>query len=156
MRHAKYEGGEREQPIQTSNALQRGDSEANQSEISIDTNLFTDERKEILEIPRTFNRFIGFLIVFGLNIGIFSAVLDSFVKEGYYNQNNSFVWVVSFFGCQIVGLLVINPLCLLITALITSKWLRFNKVFLARFFRESLYIYEDYQFAVQFANTRIS
>jgi hypothetical protein len=155
MSHAKYEGGERE-PIPTPNGLQRGDSEVNQSEISIDTNLFTDERKEILEIPRTFNKFIGFLIVFGLNLGIFSAVLDSFVKEGYYNLNNSYVWVFSFFGSQIVGLLITNPLCLLITTLITSKWLRFKKVFLARFFRESLYIYEDYQFAVQFANTKIS
>jgi hypothetical protein len=36
------------------------------------------------------------------------------------------------------------------------QWLRFKKVFLAKYFRESLYIYEDYQFVVKFAKTKIS
>jgi hypothetical protein len=102
------------------------------------------------------NRLLGFIIVFGLNAAIIAVVLFYFIKEGYYNVNNSYLWVLSFFGSQFVGFFLANPIYLLLCALITSRWLRFKKVFLARFFKESLYIYEDYQYAVQFANTNIS
>jgi chromate transport protein ChrA len=92
-------------------------------------------------------------VVFGFNAAIIVAVLNQYVKENFRNKENPYIWVLSFFGSQLVGLFITNPLFLLACALVTSRWLRFKKVFLARFFRESLYIFEDYKFAVQFANT---
>lgn len=48
------------------------------------------------------------------------------------------------------------PISLIVIAAIVSKWLRFKKAFLARYFRDALYIYEDYKFVVKFAKTKIS
>ena len=95
-------------------------------------------------------------MMLALNGGIIVVVLQRFIKEGYYNVDNSYVWVVSFFGSQFIGLFIVNPIFLLFNTFLVSKWFRYSKVFLARFFRESLYIYEDYQFVVQFARTKIS
>lgn len=33
-----------------------------------------------------------------LNVGLFIAVLASFIAGGYYNERNQYVWVVVFFG----------------------------------------------------------
>jgi hypothetical protein len=118
--------------------------------------LFIDERKEIIEDVRYTNRFLGLLAMLVLNGGIFIAVLSRFIKEGYYNLDNSYVWVLSFFGAQAFGFLIIDPICLFLQVKFVSEWFRYKKVILAKFFRESLYIYEDYQFVVQFVKTKIS
>jgi hypothetical protein len=47
-----------------------------------------------------------------LNGGIIIAVLSRFIKEGYYNVGNSYVWVLSFFGSQAFGFLIMAPICL--------------------------------------------
>ena len=57
--------------------------DGNESEITIDTNLINDERKEILQIQRLYNRILGFLVVFGLNAAIMIAVLNQYVKEDF-------------------------------------------------------------------------
>ena len=118
--------------------------------------MFIDERKEIIEDYSFFNRFIGLLCMLTLNGGIVIAVLSRFIHEGYYNLNNSYVWVLSFFGAQAFGFLIVAPLSLILQVKVVSEWFRYKKILLARWFRESLYIYEDYQFVVQFVKTKIS
>ena len=110
----------------------------------------------MLEFSYFLNRILGGLFILILNGGIIIAVLYTFIKEGYYNVDNYHIWVLSFFGSQVVGLFITNPLCLFLIAAIVSKLCRFRKTILAKYFRESLYIFEDYQFVVKFAKTKIS
>ena len=115
-----------------------------------------DEKKELVEFSNTYLRLFLGLIAFLINGGIFVAVLYFFIKDAYYNEENLYIWVLSFFGAQFFGLCITAPSCLLILAAIVSKWFKFNKVMLARCFRDGLYIYEDYKFVVKFAKTKIS
>ena len=103
-----------------------------------------------------FFRILGGLLVLGINGGIYCAVLAVFIQDSYYNLANYDIWVLAFFGAQLFGLFVTSPISLLFLAAIVSKWCRLRKVFLARFYRECLYIYEDYLFVVKFAKTKIS
>lgn len=158
----QYEGGEIEltkgnPPPPSPSQVPAGTevpAQDNDTQSSIDTNLFLDEKKELIEFSNFTNRlFVGF-IAFALNLGIIVAVIALFIKEGYYNQDNNYVWVVSFFGSQLIGLFLYAPLALFFLARVATK--RANKARLARYFRDALYIYEDYQFVVKFAKTKIS
>ncbi len=57
---------------------------------------------------------------------------------------------------QAVAFLVTDFIALLLMALCVSRWFVHKKIFLARWMRESLYIYEDYKYAWQFTHTKIS
>lgn len=116
--------------------------------------MFLDEKKELIEFSNLQNRLIVGLLAFTLNMGIIVGVIALFIKEGYYNQDNNYIWVVSFFGSQLIGLFIYTPIALLFLARAATK--RANKALLARYFRDALYIYEDYQFVVKFAKTKIS
>ena len=118
--------------------------------------MFLDEKKELVEFSNVYLRFFGGFFFFGLNIAIYAIMVALFIKEKYYNADNNYLWVIGFFASQFFGLCFISPLCLLLIAAVVSKWFKFQKTFLARFFREGLYIYEDYQFVVKFAKTKIS
>jgi hypothetical protein len=78
-RDRQYEGGE---------GLERGTQEAlagNEvldSNVTIDTNLFLDERKEIIEDISYFNRFLGMLLVIGINGAFIIYVISVFISQG--------------------------------------------------------------------------
>jgi hypothetical protein len=55
-----------------------------------------------------------------LNGGIIIAVLSRFIKEGYYNEGNSYVWVLSFFCSQAFGFIVVAPVCLILQVKIVA------------------------------------
>ena len=83
-------------------------------------------------------------------------MLAIYVIKGYYNNDNPYVWVLAFFGSQLIAFIVTDNIALLVMAKIVSKWCRNKKTCLAMTLQESLYIYEDYKYTVQFVSTKIS
>ena len=98
----------------------------------------------------------GNVLALGFIIGIFAPVIKTFVSENLYNEENQYVWVVAFFGSQILAFLVTDFIALGLMALLVSKGFVGHKTCLAYLMRESLYIYEDYKYVWQFTHTKIS
>ena len=118
--------------------------------------MFIDEKKELIEVRNLYGRIFGNLLALAFNVAIIIAVIDIYVSEQYYNEDNKYVWVVCFFIAQFLAFFVTDMIALLLMALSVSYFLKTRKSFLARWMRESLYIYEDYKYVVQFTQTKIS
>eukprot|EP00347_Sterkiella_histriomuscorum_P005949 403354642 len=151
LRNDKAKNNNNNEPVDNEN-----EEEAESDLESIDTQLFVDEKKELVEDRDRCLRAFGNSLAFMVNVGLFIAVLASFIAGGYYDKRNQYVWVVVFFGAQIFSFFITDLLVLWLMALCVSGCCRKNKTFLTKWMRESLYIYEDYKYVVQFANTRIT
>ena len=141
-RQVHFEGGEQEE-------------EEKESELSIDTNLFLDEKKELIEERNSYSRTLSNILLLLVNVALLAAVLYFYIRDGYYNLDNYYIWIVAFFGSQVFAFAVTDMLVLFLLAKIVAQWAHKRKVVLASLFRESLYIYEDYRYVVQFVQTKI-
>lgn len=148
-----HEGGEAELAFPKQASVQQEEEASDQD--SVDTQLFVDEKKEIIEEVNVLGRVFGNTLALCWNLGIFISVLALFIDEGYYDLPNQYVWVFVFFGAQLFSIFVADALVLYVMALSVSRCCKHKKTLLAKIMRESLYVYEDYRYVVQFANTRI-
>ncbi|CDW76030.1 UNKNOWN [Stylonychia lemnae] len=123
---------------------------------SIDTQLFTDDKKELIEEKNYVGIIFGNAIALIINVGLFISILAVFISGEYYDMRNQYVWVIVFFGAQLFSFFVSDIFVLWIMASTVSGCLKYKKTCLAKWMRESLYIYEDYRYVIQFANTRIT
>ena len=100
-------------------------------------------------------RAFGVMILVSINAFVCLVTGYLYITEKYYiASNDQWVWIAVFFICQLLGFLVIDMIVLLLNALIVAKCCRTCKVFLACFFKESLYVYEDVKFVAEFSRVQ--
>eukprot|EP00347_Sterkiella_histriomuscorum_P001938 403370091 len=122
---------------------------------SLESQLDADEKKELIEQSRYCGRMFGNIIAMIINLGILVAVFYFYITEEYYMEDNNWIWVVVFFASQFLGFILIDFLVLIFMALCVAKCCKKKKSCLARWMKESLYIYEDYKYVCQFVETKI-
>ena len=116
-----------------------------------------DEKKEIQERRSIdiLGRAFGVMIHLSINTFVCLVIGYLYITEKYYlASNDQWVWIVVFFISQLLGFLVIDMIVLLFNAFIVAKCCRRCKVFLACFFKESLYVYEDVKFVAEFSRVQ--
>ena len=116
-----------------------------------------DEKKEIQERRSIdiLGRAFGVMILLSINTFVCLVIGFLYFTEKYYlASNDQWVWIAVFFISQLLGFLVIDMIVLLFNAFIVAKCCRRCKVFLAYFFKESLYVYEDVKFVAEFSRVQ--
>jgi hypothetical protein len=100
-------------------------------------------------------RVFGLMVL--LSINVFVCLVTGylyFTDKHYLASNDQWVWIAVFFLSQLFGFLVIDMIVLLFNAFIVAKCCRRWKLFLACFFKESLYVYEDVKFVAEFSRVQ--
>jgi hypothetical protein len=69
------------------NSLMRSSSSDETS--SVNTDMFLDEKKELLQEKNFVKRVIGCAIALCINVGIYFYVLSVFISEKFYNAESS-------------------------------------------------------------------
>ena len=90
-------------------------------------------------------------------MGIYFYVLSVFIAEQFYNTeaSNAYVWVLVFFLSQVIGFFIVDFIALWVMAISVHLCCRKKKTFLSLFMSESLTLYEDYKYVVQFTQTKV-
>ncbi len=90
-----------------------------------------------------------------INAFVILVVGYLYFKEQYYlAENDKYVWAVVFFASQLIGFLIVDSIVLLFLALIVSKCCTRCKILSAVFYKESLYIYEDFKYVSEFSRVQ--
>ena len=85
-----------------------------------------------------------------------------FVRQEVFTEQFNYVWVTVYFSGQFLAMFIVNPTVCYVVAVYVARVRASQKaekaqlVFICRWLRESLIIYEDYQFAVQFQRSRLN
>ena len=82
-----------------------------------------------------------------------------FVAKEVFSQGTNYVWVMAFFISKVLAYCVTNPLVILIIARYVSNEKRRGNldslIKLSKNYRESLIVWEDYQFALAFQRSKM-
>ena len=95
-----------------------------------------------------------FFLIF--NLAILAGIFYFYVTEEYYLDEDLYVWILVFFAAQFIGLFLIDSLIILLVSCSVATCCRRRKICLAKFYREALYIYEDYKYVVDYSDTKIN
>jgi hypothetical protein len=126
------------------------ESVGTESNPSIDTEVFTDEKKELLEFKVvTVTRIIAWVLAIGINGFIFYYTMYLFVEEEMYSQSFEYTWVFSFLFGQLIGFFLYSFIILFLLASMTMCC-RNKKGCVLRVMRQSATVYEDYAYTLDF------
>lgn len=114
-----------------------------------------NEHKEFIEDEFNIE---AMLAVFGICTAVVALFLAPtvyiFLTRDTYNEELNYVWVTAYFASQAFGFLILDPLVILLVALYVAEPKRRltkpSMLNLAKYFRDSLIVWEDYQFAIAF------
>ena len=126
----------------------------------MDSNVFVNEKKEFIEEEFNIEAAAALYgILLGVVILFLVPTLYIFVSEEIYNKELNYIWVAAYFLGQFLGFFVVDPLVILAIASYVSNKKRRSTLkgltHLASQFRESLIIWEDYQFALAFQKSKM-
>ena len=74
-----------------------------------------------------------------------------YITEKYFNHENTYTWVIIFFGSQVLSFFFIDMIVILFVTLMVTRSFRLHRVCLARTMRDSLFAYEDFKYILEFS-----
>lgn len=135
-------------------------NETQESASSLDSNVFVNERKEFKEVEFNIEAAATLYgILFGVVVLFLGPTIYLFVSYEIYNKELNYIWVAAYAVAQFLGFFVVDPLVILMIANYVADEKRRSTLegltHLASQFRESLIIWEDYQFALAFQKSKM-
>ena len=135
-------------------------NETVESSSSLDSNVFVNERKAFIEEDFNIEAAAALYgILLGVVILFLAPTIYIFVSQQIYNKELNYIWVSAYFFSQFLGFFVLDPLVILLIANYVADEKRRSTLkgltHLAVQFRESLIIWEDYQFALAFQKSKM-